>query len=136
MRLNIIFDKVTRHSLVLLNESLTSTSPGESVYLAKDLIKAFKLTGSIVIYTTHLHELAMQIDEINRLTGGDSRLISLVSVVNEKDHSTNSFFERSYRIIPGKPAGKSYAEEIALKHGIDFEQLKTKLSGRGIIHDE
>jgi DNA mismatch repair ATPase MutS len=136
IRLKSIFEKVTKYSMVLLNESLTSTSPGESLYLAKDIMKILMITGSIVVYTTHLHELAMEIDDINGFYEGGSKLMSLVCMMNEAAdgcHSEDKKFVRSYKIVPGKPMGKSYAREIAIKHGIDYDQLKEKLIKRGII---
>jgi DNA mismatch repair protein MutS len=57
-RLSDIFAQATRNSLVLLNESLASTSPGEGLYLARDVLRALKLLGARVIFATHLHELA------------------------------------------------------------------------------
>jgi DNA mismatch repair protein MutS len=135
-RLNEIFDKITRYSLVLLNESLSSTSPGESVYLASDLMKIFRMIGTSVIYTTHLHELAIKIKEINDSVEGDARLLSLVSIVEEYQDGNGEEslkFIRSYKIIPNIPIGNSYAKEIAIRNGIDFEQLKNKMMKRGVI---
>ncbi len=53
-RLNDIFAQATRHSLILLNESLASTSPGESLYLAQDVVRALRRLGARAIYATHL----------------------------------------------------------------------------------
>jgi DNA mismatch repair ATPase MutS len=38
-RLSDIFTGATRHSLILLNESLASTNAGESLYIAQDLVR-------------------------------------------------------------------------------------------------
>jgi hypothetical protein len=73
IRLGKIFEQVTRHSLVLLNESLASTSFGESLYLAQDLVRILRRIGSRAIYATHLHELANNVDELNESVPGDSK---------------------------------------------------------------
>lgn len=41
MRLGKIFEEITRHSL-LLNESLSSTSLSESLYLAQDIVRMLR----------------------------------------------------------------------------------------------
>ena len=79
IRLRKIFEQVTRHSLVLLNESLSSTSFSESLYLAQDIVRMLHRIGARVIYSTHLHELAYNVDELNASVPGDSKIISVVS---------------------------------------------------------
>ncbi|MBZ0288083.1 MAG: DNA mismatch repair protein MutS, partial [Anaerolineae bacterium] len=78
-RLSEIFAQATRHSLILLNESLSSTAPGESLYLARDIVRCFRLLGVRAAYTTHMHELAANLDEYNMQTPGDSKVVSLVA---------------------------------------------------------
>ena len=44
-RLSEIFTEATRHSLMLLNESLASTNSGESLYIAQDLVRVLTTYG-------------------------------------------------------------------------------------------
>ena len=135
-RLSELFRVVTRHSLVLLNESLSSTSPGESLYLAEDIVSAFRLLGTRVIFATHLHELAYHIDEINSSIGGESLLVSLVAGVAEGPESRNGrarSARRTYRIEVGPPMGKSYARDIAEKYGISLDRIRESLKERGVL---
>ena len=44
-RLSHIFARGTRHSLILLNESLASTNSGESVYIAQDIVRILRRSG-------------------------------------------------------------------------------------------
>ncbi len=62
-RLAAVFENVTAESLVLFNESLSSTSPGESIYLAQDLVRILRQVGARAIFNTHLHQLAQSIEE-------------------------------------------------------------------------
>jgi DNA mismatch repair protein MutS len=118
-RLKLIFEHATRSSLVLLNESLASTSPGESLYLAQDVVGALRHRGVRAIYTTHLHELAAAAEQINREIAGDSRVVSLVASPSYgEDHA-----RRTYRVIASPPMGRSYAREIAEGYGITYTQL-------------
>jgi DNA mismatch repair protein MutS len=134
MRLRTIFEQVTRHSLVLLNESLASTSFGESLYLAEDLVRILRRIGTRAIYSTHLHELADRVDELNDSVPGDSQIISVVSspvdtIIDANDAETS----RTYKLERRPPLGQSYAREIAARYGISYGQLEKVLSERGVL---
>jgi DNA mismatch repair protein MutS len=128
-RLSAIFERATRHSLILLNESLSSTSAGESLYLARDIVRVMRLLGARAIFATHLHELAADAEAINSETAGDSRVVSMISLV----HVDGETARRTYKIVPGAPMGMSYAREIAARYGISFEQLTEALRARNVI---
>ncbi len=132
-RLSEIFAQVTRYSLVLLNESLSSTSFGESLYLARDIVAVLRRLGARAIYATHLHELAEQVDTLNVEIPGDSNVASLISVVGD---SHNGEVSQTFRIIPGPPMGRSYAKEVAARYGISYEQLMQALRSRGVVDSE
>ncbi|HEY9059021.1 MAG TPA: hypothetical protein VIO64_00735 [Pseudobacteroides sp.] len=135
-RLEEIFKKATRYSLVLLNESLSSTSAGESLYIAKDIVCALKLLGVRAVFATHLHDLALDLDFFNKNKLGDSRVISLVSgVYNVEDaiKNNNEIAIRTYKIIPGPPLGNSYARDIASRFGISLDNLVKTLKERDVI---
>jgi DNA mismatch repair protein MutS len=149
-RLGMLFNTVTRYSLVLLNESLSSTDCGESIYLAEDIVRVLRLIGTRVIYTTHMHALAAAIDRINRDTEGDSRVISMVAMVekvkdsdskrvlpssrSKKSHTEVPFkMKPTFKIEKSPPMGHSYAIELASAFGIGKDQLILKLKERGEI---
>ncbi len=121
-RLSEIFDNVTEYSLVLLDESLSSTGSFEGSYIASEILAGFSLAGCRAVFSTHLHDLAASIDSINsRCTlAGASKIDSLVAEV--KDGS------RSFKILRKTPDGKSYASDIAEKYGLSFDKITEKLS--------
>jgi hypothetical protein len=131
-RLSDLFALATPHSLILLNESLASTSPGESLYLARDLVRILRRLGARAIYATHLHDLAAGVDDLNAETPGDSAIISLVSLASADDGEVR----QTYHIVPGPPRGLSYAREIAARYGISYEQLERLLHQRGLLDGE
>jgi DNA mismatch repair protein MutS len=131
-RLSAIFSEATRYSLVLLNESLFSTSPGESLYLARDVVAALRLLGTRAIYATHLHELAENLDGLNAMPGV-STVVSLVAGVAEDDDETSA--RSTYVIQPGPPRGRSYARAIAARYGISYDKLSETLRQRGHLSD-
>ncbi len=136
-RLHLIFTKATRHSLLLFNESLSGTAAGESLYLARDIVRIMCIMGTRAIFATHLHELAASVEKLNSDTEGDSRVISMVASLIDQEvinraKDDGSPVKRSYKIIPSPPMGRSYAREIALRYGISFEQLSDLLDRRGL----
>lgn len=121
-RLSEIFTEATSHSLVLLNESLASTSFMEGLYIAQDVVKSLKYLEARALFNTHMHELASYAETINDEVNGNSIVVSLVTGIVEG--------KRSYRIQPGAPLGKSYARDIAEKYGVSFEQIISSIEQR------
>ncbi|HET6821433.1 MAG TPA: hypothetical protein VFH34_02230 [Anaerolineales bacterium] len=130
IRLRKIFEQVTRHSLVLLNETLSSTSFSESLYLAEDLVRILRRVGARAIYATHLHELASRADALNESVPGESKIISVVSSPIE---AAGAEMRSTYKLEMRPPLGQSYAREIAARYGISYEQLENVLSERGVL---
>lgn len=117
-RLRDIFDKVTPLSLVLLDESFSSTGAYEAAYIAAEVLAAFSRVQCRCLFSTHLHELAARIDEINaraRADGG-SFIDTLVAGIEGEGR-------RSFKIYRAKPDGKSYARDIAEKYGLTYEEI-------------
>jgi hypothetical protein len=133
-RIEKIFRHITRHSLVLLNESLSTTSPGECLYLARDVVRALRKLGVRAVFATHLHELG-DVDVINQDTPGDSRVASLVAGSEQAVPETGGepSVRRTFQIKPGPPQGISYARDIARKYGIELQQLLSTLQERKVL---
>jgi len=119
-RLREIFQQATSRSLVLLNETFSSTSSGEAVYLAQDILCGLRAIGLRAIFATHLIELAETLAEIESRVEGESKLFSLVAGVTVNDAGE---YIPTYRIERSEPLGRSYAREIARRHGISLEQI-------------
>jgi len=134
IRLRKIFERVTRHSLVLLNESLSSTSFSESLYLAQDIVRMLHRIGARAIYSTHLHELAYNVDELNASVPGDSKIISVVSSpIDAATQTDDAKGQQRYKLEVRPPLGQSYAREVAANYGISYQQLENVLSERGVL---
>lgn len=114
-RLSEIFAVATNESLLLFNESLATTSFAEGLYIAKDVVKALRFLGARTIFNTHMHELACNLDIINTQIEGDSAVASLITGIHDG--------QRSYKVYLAPPEGVSYAQDIAKKYGVTFNQL-------------
>ena len=119
-RLKEIFDAVTADSMILLDESLSSTGAYEASYIASEILTGFAAMRLRGIFSTHLHELASSVPEINErsLERGGVRIDTLVAGMEEG--------ERSFKIHRMKPDGKSYARDIADKYGLSFDNLMAR----------
>ena len=121
-RLVEIFDAITDKSLVLLDESLSSTGSFEASYIAAEVLAGLAQIGCRTLFSTHLHELANEIDAINersRETGG-VMIDTLVAGIEEG--------KRSFKIVRAKPDGKSYARDIAEKYGLSYNSIVKKIN--------
>lgn len=125
MRIDQIFSALSGESLIVFNESLSSTNAAESVFIAKDLLRALCAAGARTVFTTHLYDLAASVDELGE--GSGERAVSMVAGSGAEDPAN------AFRIARGAPAGKSYAREIARRYGVSFDQLRGKLKARGIL---
>ena len=116
-RLRDIFEGVTQNSFVFLDESLSSTGAYEASYIAAEVLAGFSRLGCRCLFSTHLHELAAQIDNINARTApdGGSAIDTLVAGIEDGN--------RSFKIVRMKPDGKSYARDIADKYGLSYENI-------------
>ncbi len=114
-------DTATRYSMLLLNESIQSTTPTECVYIATELTKIFRCIGVRGVYATHLLELARSLDKLNSEVEGDTKLVSLITTVDSSDGD-----RRLYRIERAEPQEFGYARSIYEKFGVSFEEVKKR----------
>ena len=120
-RLSAIFGEVSEDSLVLLDESLSSTGSFEGAYIASEVLEGFSLVKCRGIFSTHLHDLAASVDSINAsaLPKGGVKIDNLVAAIKEGS--------RSFKILREKPDGKSYARDIADKYGLSLDKIMEKI---------
>ena len=123
-RLKEIFDGADADTMILLDESLSSTGAYEASYIASEILSAFAVMRCRGIFSTHLHELAASVPDINArsLKQGGVKLDTLVAGIEEG--------QRSFKIHRAKPDGKSYARDIADKYGLSFENLMERMETR------
>ena len=123
-RLREIFDVITANSLVLMDESFSSTGAYEASYIAAEVLGALSYVGCRCIFSTHLHQLAAELDAINERAAktGGSLIDTLVAGMETG--------QRSFRILRKKPDGKSYARDIAIKYGITYDTIVSKFDTR------
>lgn len=115
-----ISDTVSENSLLLMNESVQSTTPRECVDIAAELVRIFIIIGVRGLFATHLTELAYMCDRFNSEQDCRSKTVSIVAKVNEQTE------ERIYRIEKGLPEEHSYASTVFREFGIDIEEIRKR----------
>ncbi|MBO5238719.1 MAG: hypothetical protein J6B50_08100 [Lachnospiraceae bacterium] len=114
IRIQQIVKEADEHSLVLLNETYSTTCASDGLYLAKDLVHVLKNRNIPCIYNTHIHALARMTDEMNRWEGTSAVISIIMEIVDN---------ENTFRVLRSEPDTSSYARNVALAYGITYEQM-------------
>ncbi len=123
-RLRDVFEAITPSSLILMDESFSSTGAFEASYIAAEVLRAISYVGCRCIFSTHLHQLVSEIEIINAeaAQNGYSMIDTLVAGIETG--------RRSFKIHRQKPDGKSYARDIAVKYGISYDNIINNFNER------
>ena len=113
-----LFAECTPESLLLLNETFSTTSFEEGFFIAKDAVRAILKKGTRCIYNTHMHKLAADIESLNAESAGEGARVKAESLVALSDGG-----QRSFKVKVAPPQGMSYARDIAEKYGVTYEML-------------
>ncbi len=114
VRFKQLYADCTSDSLLLLNESFSTTSFEEGYYIAKDSVRAILKKQVRTIYNTHMHKLAADVGQMNEASGK----AKAASLVVRSDGG-----KRSFKVEIALPEGMSYARDIAEKYGVTYEML-------------
>ncbi len=100
---------LTKNSLFLYDEALSSTGASEACAIAEEILSAYAEIGVKGIFTTHFHELCRLEEELPGVS-------NLTAVLEESSH------KRVFKIRPGS-GGQSYAKDIAHAYGLTKEDI-------------
>jgi len=92
--------KMTRNSMILLNEAFATTTEHAGARIASDLVHALCESGVCVLFVTHLFEFADQMAAEER---EDALFLRAERLSNGN---------RSFRMEPGMPLDTSYGEDL------------------------
>ncbi|MCR4558192.1 MAG: DNA mismatch repair protein [Saccharofermentans sp.] len=123
IRFKEIFTKSTADSLILMNETFSTTSFEEGYYIACDSIKALLTKNSRTIYNTHMHKLGIDCSEFSKESA-----VKASSLIVKSEGGN-----RSFKLEIAPPEGSSYAADIAKKYGVTYEML---MNGNGVSADK
>jgi DNA mismatch repair ATPase MutS len=112
-RVHEILEQATSDSIIVMNESFTSTTLSDALLLGAEVITQVTELGSLCVYVTFVDELASLSDAT----------VSMVSTVLPDNPA-----ERTYRIVRKPADGLAYAAAIAEKYGLTYESLHRRIA--------
>ena len=115
--LKAIVQKVTPYSMVILNESLQSTTPEECLKIAEIHMELIAAAGVRGLYVTHLTGLYNKLRELN----GSAHPTKFDSLVSTADENSG---KRLYKMLRQAPSGESLAFTIYRQFGATLADVK------------
>jgi DNA mismatch repair protein MutS len=108
-----ILQRATADSVVVINESLNSTTLNDAVLLGTAVLKKIIDRELLCVYVTFVDELA-SLGEM---------IVSMVATVFPDDPAT-----RTYKIVRRPADGLAYAAALAEKYGLTYQQVKERIA--------
>jgi DNA mismatch repair protein MutS len=111
-RMNQIFKLATSNSLLLLNETFSSTTLDDQLFLSKKILEHIMQLDALCVCVTFL-------DELTRMS---KKIISMVSTVGPSNPA-----ERTFKIVKKPADGLAYAVSIAEKYRLTYHNVKERI---------
>lgn len=106
-----VIEKLTADSMVLMDESFSGTAAVEGAAVAAQVLKHIRHRECFCVYSTHIHEIVMFMDDLNR----KKRVAAPMCVGLENG-------ARTYKILFNRTDDLSHAYDIAKKYGLEFKE--------------
>ena len=112
LRIQQILDAATADSLVIMNESFSSTTVGDQLFIGQRVMRKMIERGLGCVLVTFLDELASL----------DACTVSLVSTIDPEEPA-----RRTFKIVRRPADGLAYAMAIAEKHRLTYRSVKARV---------
>jgi DNA mismatch repair ATPase MutS len=113
VRIRNILSRATATSIIIINESLSSTTLSDALLIGSELLDRIIKLSCVAVCVTFLDELA----------SADQACVSMVGEVAPDDPS-----QRTFKFIRRPADGLAYAAALADKHGLNHDVLRRRIS--------
>lgn len=107
-----ILQHATRRSLVILNETFSSTTAADADMLGRRVLERLSDIGCRCVFVTF-------IDELSRF---DQHTVSMASTVDAHDPT-----RRTFRVLRRRADGRAYAASLAAKYRLSYAELRQRI---------
>lgn len=111
-RIHAILERATSASLLIMNESFSSTTVGDQLFIGRRVVRRIVERGVLCVVVTFLDELAAL----------DPSIVSMVSTVDPDEPA-----RRTFRVVRRAADGLAYSMALAEKHGLTYKRMRTRL---------
>jgi DNA mismatch repair ATPase MutS len=112
LRLHRIVESATAASVVILNESLSSTTVDDALFISRQVLGELMARGSIGVCVTFLDELSLL----------GPQTVSMVATVDPDDLTS-----RTHKVVRRPADGLAYAQALAEKYSVTYESVRERL---------
>ncbi|HTV12046.1 MAG TPA: hypothetical protein VME20_09300 [Acidimicrobiales bacterium] len=113
VHLSNVIEGATPRSIVVLNESFSSTTLSDAAVLGKAVLAKLLSRGALCLYVTFVDELA----------SANDATISVVATVDPEDPVV-----RTYKLARKAPEGRAYAAALAERYGLTYHGVEEQVA--------
>jgi DNA mismatch repair ATPase MutS len=113
VRVRDILNKATNDSVIVMNETFSSTTLADALFLGTEVLRRVTDRGSLAVYVTFVDELA----SLNEAT------VSMAATVAPDDPTA-----RTFHLLRRPADGLAYAAALADQYGLSYEALRRRIA--------